>query len=61
MAEIADDTRREATPEGCGASADDSTPHGGNGTPPHPANGHGAVADIEVLPHPGMNNLWERQ
>jgi hypothetical protein len=33
MAEITDDTRREATPEGRGASADDGTPHGGMGLP----------------------------
>jgi hypothetical protein len=58
MAEIANDTRREATPEGHGTSASDGTPHGGNGTPPHPTDG--AAADVEVPPHPRMNQLWER-
>jgi hypothetical protein len=59
MAKIVDDTHREATPEGRDTSADDDTPHGKDGTPPHPANGHRAVANAEVPPHPHMNWLRE--
>jgi hypothetical protein len=61
MGKITDDTRREATLEGYVMSANDGAPHGGNGTPPHPADGRGAVADVEVPPHPHMNQLWEQQ
>jgi hypothetical protein len=61
MAKIADDPRREVTPKGCGASADDDTSHGGNRTHPHLADGHEAATDTEVPCHPPMHQLRERQ
>jgi hypothetical protein len=59
MADIVDDPHREVTFEGHVTSANDGAPHVGNGTPPHPADGHRAVADAEVPPHPRMNQLRE--
>jgi hypothetical protein len=60
MADIVDDPHRETTPEGHVVSANNGTCHGGNETPPHPADGHGAAAGIEVPSHPCMNQLRER-
>jgi hypothetical protein len=61
MADIIDNPHHEATSEGHIASANNDTSHGGNETPPHPANGREAVAGAEVPPHPRMNELREWQ
>jgi hypothetical protein len=59
MVEIIDNTHHEVTPEGHVMSANDGAPHGGNGTPLHPTDGHGATVDAKVPPHSRMNQLRE--
>jgi hypothetical protein len=61
MAKIADDPHREATPEERGVSTNDGTSQGENKTAPHPTDGHGAMVDVEVPPHPRMSQLQEQQ
>jgi hypothetical protein len=61
MANIVDNPHHEVTLEGHVASANNVAPHEGNETSLHPADGRGAAADVEVPPHPHMNQLWERQ
>jgi hypothetical protein len=59
MADIVDDPHREVTFKGHIVSANDGTPHVGNGTPPHPADRRRAAANAEVPSHPRMNQLRE--
>jgi hypothetical protein len=55
IVDIADGAHHEATPEGHVTNVNDGAPHEGNETTTHPANGRGAVADVEFLAHPHVH------